>query len=149
MSRSLRGSVRAAHAALLGLAVALCAGCGSGGVGVISGKVTVEGKPLKKGSIHFLSEVGNRDAFTASISDGTYRIPDVPAGPAKVYISTPPEQPDPETGPKGGDLLPPPKLTTGPRPKSPIPEKYLSADTSELSLTVKKGENTFDVNMVP
>jgi hypothetical protein len=144
MPRSFRVHARAAHAALLGLAVAVCAGCGSGGTGVVTGKVTINNKPLPSGSITFLSEAGNHDAFTATIKDGEYRTGEMPVGPAKAYISPPLEMP--EKGPEGGDQRP---VTKAARKKGPIPHKYLVADTSGLSLTVQKGENPFNVDMVP
>ena len=81
MPRSLR---RSAPLAALAAAVLALAGCGSGGTGVVAGKVTVNGKPLKKGLITFSSEVGNRDAFSAAIKDGLYKTGEIPCGLAKV-----------------------------------------------------------------
>lgn len=141
MPRSLRVYSRAASAALLGLAVALCAGCGGAATGTVSGKVTVNNQPLKDGLITFLSDAGNRDAFSARITNGEYRTDAMPVGTARVYITPPMEMPT--EGPQGGDLQPPPKVVK----KALVPEKYTRVETADLKLTVNKGENTFDVPM--
>src|SRR2546423_1656505 len=103
MSRPLRLVPLAALAAALALA-----GCGSGGTGVVSGKVTVNGKPLKKGLITFSSEVGNRDPYSARIVYGAYQTGEIPCGPAKVTIYpaqiNPAELPEEVKG--GGDRVP-------------------------------------------
>jgi hypothetical protein len=119
--------------------------------GTVSGKVmTSDGKPLPKGLITFLSEVGNNDVYNAAIVNGQYLISEIPAGPAKVVI-----QPAIETGngpevpvEKRNDLAPPPKSADG-KKRIEVPAKYQNADTSGLHLIVQSGENTFDVNLRP
>ncbi len=121
-------------------------GCGGdSGRGSVKGKITVGGKPLPKGMITFMSEAGNKDPFSSAIVNGDYAIPDMPAGGAKVYI-IPPLSDTPPPKDKG-DLTPPPKLGKG--PKLVVADKYQNAATSGLSLTVKKGENVFDADLVP
>lgn len=149
MPRLTRVFVRAVPLASLGFAVVLCSGCG-GGVGVVSGKVTVNGKPLERGSITFLSEVGNKDPFTASIQDGEYRTDLIPVGTTKIYV-LPPMDLSQKVG--GGDLLaPPPKAQEGgglPPGRGYFHDRYTEAGTSGLEYTVKKGENTHDINLDP
>jgi hypothetical protein len=146
MPRLSRVILRTTSAALLGLAVSLVSGCGGGGSGTVSGKVTLSGKPVERGTITFLSEAGNKDAFSAAIQDGQYRTGEMPAGPAKIYLT--PLMEMPAKGAAGGDVRPPPKVVKG-EVKSGFPDKYTNHESSGLSLDVKRGENTFDVNMIP
>ena len=148
MPRSLR---RSAPLAALAAAVLALAGCGSGGTGVVAGKVTVNGKPLKKGLITFSSEVGNRDPFSAAIKDGLYKTGEIPCGLAKVTVY--PAQIDPsevtEDLKGSGDRVPTAKVKPRERPHSEVPPKYGNTDTSGLTYTVKKGENEYSVDLTP
>jgi hypothetical protein len=126
--------------------IATAVGCGTDpGRGSVKGKITVNGKVLAKGRITFLSEGGNKDPFSTAIVNGEYFIPDIPAALAKVYI-VPPLSDDPLPVDKG-DIVPTARPGRGPR--IVVPDKYQNATTSGLSLTVQKGENTFNADLVP
>ncbi|HJZ90785.1 MAG TPA: hypothetical protein VKE40_07910 [Gemmataceae bacterium] len=119
--------------------------------GTVKGMITVGGKALPSGLITFQSEVGNHDVFSAKITEGAYETSAVPCGPAKISIihsSVDSGQAHVEAG--GNDLVPGSvqKAATGP-PKLLVPAKYHSPDTSQLSITIKPGVNTFDQDLVP
>lgn len=152
MSRSLCRAARLVPLAALAAATLALAGCGAGDTGVVSGKVTVNGKPLKKGLITFASEVGKRDAYNAAIRDGVYKTDPIPCGLAKVTVY--PAQVDPsevtEEVKEGGDRVPVTSKRKGrERPSSEVPAKYGNTDTSGLTYTVKKGENEYSVDLTP
>jgi hypothetical protein len=133
-------------AASLVAGLSLAAGCGGdAGRGSVKGKVTVGGKPLPKGMITFLSEGGNKDPYSAAIVNGEYAIPDMPAAPARVYI-VPPASNGPPPVDRGDST---PALRPGRQTRLVVPERYQNAQTSGLTLTVNKGENTFDADLVP
>ena len=152
MKHTPRLLVRLVPASLLTLAILLTAGCGEPS-GFVTGKITVNGKPLPRGLITFLPEGGNKDPFSSAIVNGAYRTNPMPVGPAKIMIvptltaveKGPPE----ETG--GNDRIPKPKLNKAARKKDPfdIPLLFQNADTSGLQITVEKGENTFDKDIKP
>jgi hypothetical protein len=145
MSRLLHGL-----AACLLVFALLGAGCGGPrGKGTVSGKITVGGKPLSKGLITFLSQVGNKDSYNAAIVNGEYQTGEIPVGPATIVIlpamraspNTPPEEA------KSGDLIPQGK--PGGSKTMDVPEKYHSANTSALQTTIKPGVNDFSTDLVP
>jgi hypothetical protein len=119
--------------------------------GTVKGTITVGGKALPSGLITFQSEVGNHDVFSAKITNGVYETSAIPCGPAKISIMhsmTESGQTHVEAG--GNDLVPgsPQKAAAGPA-KIQVPSKYHSPDTSQLSITIKPGVNTFDQDLVP
>lgn len=128
--------------ALVAVVALFSVGCGQG-TGVVTGKVTLDGKPLPRGLITFLSEVGKKDAFSAAIIDGEYRTDPIPCGPAKVTVIA---TDGPPTEEKGGS-----DLQAGPRPGTKtmvvIPDRYQKPDTSGFELTIKPGENPFNADM--
>jgi len=133
-------------AAFLFVFLAATTGCSNDpGRGSVKGKITVDGKPLPKGMITFLSEAGNKDPFSSAIVNGEYAIPDMPAAAAKVYIILPlsdePLQVD------KGDLMAP--VRPGRVSKLTVNEKYQNSATSGLEFTLQKGENTYDINLNP
>ena len=136
-------------ACLLAFAL-LGAGCGPPRTGTVSGKITVRGKPLSKGLITFLSQVGNKDSYNAAIVNGEYRTGEIPVGLARIVIipamraspSTPPEEA------KRGDRIPQPK-PRGSKSVDDVPAKYHSANTSSLHMTIEPGVNDFSTNLVP
>ncbi|MBN2292315.1 MAG: hypothetical protein JXM70_07815 [Pirellulales bacterium] len=67
--------MRTIYGLALILLTVVCCGCGPENRAEISGKVLLDGQPLKKGSISFIPTAGNKGpAAGASISDGTYHI---------------------------------------------------------------------------
>jgi hypothetical protein len=112
--------------------------------------VTANGKKLKRGLITFLPENTKRGIFNAAIVDGKYEVSGVPIGFAKVVII--PGMDPPGTGgnpPDGNDRAP----ATAPSKKedfaTSVPARYHDAATSGLELTVKPGQNDYDVNLTP
>jgi hypothetical protein len=124
-------------------------GCGGRAKGTVSGKITVNGKPLSRGLITFLSQVGTKDPHNAAIINGEYKTDPIPVGPAKILVvpalRTPSEQPPEEA--KGGDRLPRSRPTA--KTADAVPEKYQSGNTSPLEMTIKPGENDFSKDLAP
>lgn len=88
---------------LLACAAALAAGCG--GHGSVSGTVKHKnGKPVVSGKVTLIAS--DNMPYEATINpDGTYSFSDVPAGPAKIGVSSPNPAPQPkpaEGGARGG-----------------------------------------------
>jgi hypothetical protein len=138
---------RLAPCLLLAGLFAVSAGC-SARKGTVSGKVTVEGKPLQRGLITFLSQVGNKEAANAAIIDGKYETGEILAGPTKVVIAHGLDQSRGAEGPEKakdrGDALPQEKRNAT---AQTVPDKYMSADSSGLEFTVKPGTNEFSVDL--
>lgn len=112
---------------LIGLISAIGAGCGGGGqpaLGEVTGRVTLDGKPLAGAIIMASPEVGRPGTATLD-SDGKYvlkyteGVEGTKLGRNKISFVWPTD-------------------VSGPR----IPAKY--AEKSELVIDVKKGTNTFD-----
>jgi truncated hemoglobin YjbI len=103
--------------------------------GSVKGKATFKGEPLPGGVVTFEAEGGG--AVTAKIAeDGTYKADGLKPGKYAVTVDTELLKPDPA---KPAD------------PKAPkyvaIPEKYRDAKKSGLSYEVKKGEQTYDIEL--
>ncbi|HTU20187.1 MAG TPA: carboxypeptidase-like regulatory domain-containing protein [Gemmataceae bacterium] len=114
----------------------------------MTGKVTYQGKALPGGFITFVRDAGG--SYSQKIEkDGTYRVPGVPTGPAKISVRAlePPRHPE--------GMIPPSEIAKmgkgGVKPPTPtetyvrIPEKYGDAEKSGLTLDVKSGTQTFDI----
>ncbi|MBI1914706.1 MAG: hypothetical protein HYS12_08210 [Planctomycetes bacterium] len=150
------GTAKRRLLAWLAPAALLLAGC-SGGKGDITGEVTYKGEPLPYGRISFVSEVGRHDAFHADIIRGKYTIQGCPAGPVKISIESlkPPTKQELEKakntglGEGGGQTISPEllkALTEDPPLKYvKIPPKYAKPETSELTYTVEKGSQTYNI----
>lgn len=146
----------------------LAIGCGptADTVAPVSGRVTVDGKPVKNASIQF-TPVGKRAAGAITDDNGNYKLSTygqfdgAVLGEHKVaislrkpiYMGPPKKNPDPE--PVSDD---PNVLTVRPAEggvpkqaqqwKSPVPEKYWDDSTSGLTRVVEgKGENNFDFEL--
>jgi hypothetical protein len=150
MSHPPRPPARLAACGALLAAAALGAGCGKTEYGSVSGRVTVNGKPVRSGLITFQSEVGNKDVYSAAIRDGEYQTDEIPVGPAKVAVVpalTPsrPGEPPPESA--AGDLRPAPRRAD--RKGDGIADRYQNLDTSGLVFEVRRGANTFSPDLKP
>jgi|SRR5262245_37471704 len=133
--------------ALVGFALAGLAGCGPGKTEV-KGKVTHNGKSVVYGSVTLIASDGI--IYSGEIKeDGTFAIPGVPAGEAKIGVLSPNPKP-PETAkatakddPGGfsrGDRRGPPPPESIVKAWFPIPARYGDPMTSGLTEKVTAGQ---------
>lgn len=126
----------------------LAGGCGGEDVGRVSGTVRVGGQPLSEGVVVFEDAAAGISVNATIGADGSYTAKTydrngLPPGTYQVAIK-PASIGDGET-PLASD----PAQSTG-AAQSPIPEKYRSTKTSDLSATVAAGENPpFDFDLKP
>lgn len=119
-------------------------GCGGGNktkkiTGKIEGTVTFNGQPVKVGSVSFAAKAGGDGAAAPLDASGKFKVAEpLPIG---TYVAV---------------VLPgtitPDEMADGkkPPPSDDIPERYRSAQTSELTFEVKEGQNPpFEIKMVP
>lgn len=154
---------------------AFTAGCGSGGS--VSGKVTYKGKPVTRGTVQFFPE-GQGGNYTSMIeSDGSYSIPKIPPGPAKITVIVGRQGPPPGVmkrmggGPAqraGGGVnqaaargLEKQKAmakahksegadsghASEDKDLESVPDKYATPDQSGLKFDVTGGKQTFDIKL--
>ncbi|HYH64640.1 MAG TPA: hypothetical protein VD866_08100 [Urbifossiella sp.] len=149
----------AGRAAPLALVLALATGCG-GGTGSVSGTVTYKpnGKTLTSGSVMVLPSKGEAK-YGAIGPDGTYQVNDVPAGPCKVTVSSPDPTEVTSRGPPGGEAATGRPNIPGREPAAKaakaapptgwfaIPDKYGDPNNSGLSVEVKKGVTTYNIEL--
>lgn len=123
----------------------LLAGCGGSGgdstpTGTVTGKVSLNGKPLEGGMIVFVAQGKSSNASGTVLKDGTYTLKhgkgfSVPVGDYRIYVSSVDvSAPTPD----------PMDLNNNPEKyeqKNTIPEKFQSAETSGLVAVVKAGSN--------
>jgi hypothetical protein len=144
------------------LAISGCGGgsgtrpAAAGPQGTISGSVTKEGKPVTRDStITFFcpeaaatlgGKIDSLGKFSLRPADPAIGIP---PGRYQVMIR-PPAPPAPQVGTDayksmmmGGDG----SVDKKPAPPSDIPDKFQALDTSEITLEVKAGPNTFDIDL--
>ncbi|WP_143392798.1 carboxypeptidase-like regulatory domain-containing protein [Fimbriiglobus ruber] len=119
----------------------LSTGCGEK-TGSVSGKVSYQGKPLAGGYISFLTQGEKSVMKSGQVGvDGSYSIPDVPAGPTKITVqSLSSRNLAVVKGQQSSDSQPKPQSVT-------LPPKYSNADKSDLSLDVKPGQQTYDIDL--
>ncbi len=108
-------------------------------MGRVSGTVTLDGKPIPKGTVTFISTDGQRPNATGSISAGAYTLQTVEPGDGAVVgeYNVAISDIDPNAF---NTALPGAAPST---PKSAIP-KYLDASASGLTAKVESGSNTKD-----
>jgi hypothetical protein len=82
----MRGWARAA--AWAGLTVLLAAGCGRAGKGTVTGRVTLDGNPVEKGTVQFFPLDGKGQTAHAPIRGGMFTA-EVPVGVKRVEINAP------------------------------------------------------------
>lgn len=128
------------------LLVLVAAGCGK--PSRVTGSVTLDGVPLPAGRVTFLCDGGRRPAVSSSISmNGTYEMPDLPVGRARVSVETfkPQPRPEPSVDPTTGTDHSIGWEDTG--PYVPIPARYGSPKTSGIEYTIIPGRQTFDITL--
>jgi hypothetical protein len=125
-------------------------GCGGEPVGMVSGLVTLDGKPVDGGTVSFLPPAGGVPVTTLIGSDGRYVASGVPVGEVMVGVQAPGDDSGAageiikNQGAKGGPQQAPPK------PAVRFPDRYADPSTSGLKVTVKPekdGQVTFDIPM--
>ena len=123
-------NVRLAFVCMCGFMISL-AGCGGGpSTGEVSGSITVGGQPLEGGVVTF-ENASKGQGQSATITAGAYKMPSpMPVGDYKVTLQAPP----------------PPSPTAAPStaPKTSIPTRFMKAATSDLTASVKAGQNKLD-----
>jgi hypothetical protein len=138
----------------------------------VTGKVTYQGKPLKGGSVSFVSTEG-RQSFASGIDeDGTYLVPNLRGGSYKVCVETSSLKPAKEHSiytkmapivPKGAKTGPPadaqvPEGYTPSDPAAmaamtakkryiPIPEHYADPELTDITYTFNGGAETFNIDL--
>jgi hypothetical protein len=119
------------------------AGCGGGEGNPVSGTVKLKnGTPLATGRIIFEAKKGP-SGFTADIGpDGTFTVPQINQPAAGDYIGylsgvqgQPQYQVDPATM----------QHSVIPAGKKLVADKYLDAKLSDIAVSVKPGQNKFDI----
>ena len=132
----------------------------------MSGKITYKNKPVVYGSVSFVGSDGLPRAARIN-PDGTYTVKDVAAGEAKITVDSvlPSAQPAAGgRGPRGGEKLPPemanverggdvrgetPEVVDPQVAKNwfPIPKDYADITKTKLRFTLRKGQNTHDIQL--
>jgi hypothetical protein len=138
-------------ALLLALVALAAAGCGAPSTGALRGKVLYDGAPVRGGSVTFHC-AGGRSILTGILADGTYAVDNLPPGPARVCVDTRELDPaqrkayayEPPAGAKkalpGGGTAPAAAYVA-------VPLKYADPETTDLTVEVKGGRQTFDLTM--
>jgi len=143
---------------LLLFLIALSAGCGPNykARGAVKGKVSFAGKSLTAGTVMFYGQQGNMTGSGAITPDGSYFVPDAPLGEVKITVSVPPvpfgglkHLKGAPTGPVMPGSTAPADLGKIPSQVIPIPEKYAKVETTPLTFSVKRGEQTHDIDLKP
>ena len=133
--------LRASMASCLVLLAAFLAGCDSGPpTGDVSGTTSFEGVPIEEGSIAFFPADGKGPTAGGTIVDGKYSVKKVPAGIAKVQITS-----SKEVGKK--KMYNTPNSPEMPVKIDPLPDKYKDPLLTELRFDVQTGQNEKNWNL--
>lgn len=126
---------------LVGACAAFTSGCGAKS-GELTGRVTFQGKNLQQGTVLVASSSGSVHSGLIQ-SDGTYTIPGIPVGPAKIAVNCP--------DPRDVKVIPRKKEEKVPAADVSkwisIPEKYADPEKSGLSINIRPGTNTFPIDL--
>ncbi len=132
---------------LMLLVLPLGSGCGGQAKGTVSGKVTLQGKPLTSGFVTFLVDKG--PPLHADIqSDGSYRMENVPVGPVKIGVQPKASQEAMRAvgmprNPKDSEKV---KAAVAER-EAQIPSKYADPNQAGLTYTVMPGPQQHDIDL--
>lgn len=133
------------------LTVLFLNGCGPAEIkagreeGELTGTITLNDKPLTSGVI-CLNDEDDGDAALGTIGpDGKFTVlyklsPKIPSGRYKVTVAPAP----PATSPSPEELMKNPGKYQAP---NPIPEKYRTPVTTDLTVEVLEGQNTVDLKL--
>jgi hypothetical protein len=143
--------IRFLHVATLIVVSLSLAGCGES-LATVSGKVTLNDKPLTGGTVILVSEDGKKTEQVPIQADGKYSSDKVPLGNVKVAVWPPPvfKKAALPPGYKAPNLPPgaPNAGVYADRPDEEsfdIPKTLQDPKTSNLTVTVKGGSQTFDI----
>jgi hypothetical protein len=115
--------------------VLFCTGCGS--QGTVSGKVSLDGKPLPGGVVNIYDSEGQ--TRTGGISkEGTYSVSNLALGKAQVSVVTLGSR----DSVRGGN-----PNSTSAGTFVAVPGKYMDKDQSGLALEVKAGKQDFEIQL--
>jgi hypothetical protein len=155
--------LRAGGFVLLAFCFVGLTGCGSGGRAKVKGRVKFFDKYLTAGTVAFIAKDGRVGSGNID-ADGNYEVSDAPVGDVTITVKVPSMGGMPDKGrpqPKPPKDVPPMKGPGGdagekafnpsidPSKIIQIPGKYGSADTSGLTYTVTKGEQTHNITLSP
>jgi len=142
-------------------------GCGKQ-TATVSGKVTIDGEPLKGGNVTFTRNDGKPTTYAVIAADGSYKMENVPVGNVKVCVETKSLKPAqaPSLRPGGGGAGGPPIVNKPPQgsdlPKDydpnkqnvsnadlyvPIPDKYSDPAQTDLQYEVKSGSQEHAIQL--
>ena len=131
------------------LAPLVAAGCGSSGS--ITGTATLHNKPVASGTVVVVGS--DQLPYYGNIEDdGSYTVPRVPTGLAKIAVFSPgpaaqvPADP-PAANPRFSRKVPARVFRGDPQKWFPLPDKYQDFNTSGLSMTVTGGVNRLDLEL--
>jgi hypothetical protein len=112
---------------------------GCGGTGNVGGKVTFKGQPLPGGMVTLQStEGGEIRTYPGLIKDGSYTVPNVPIGPAKVTIGTAKAR---------GNILHPEDVKDPWGPYVHIPRHYADPEKSGYKVDVSRGKTELNIDL--
>jgi hypothetical protein len=137
--------------ALVLLGLLLVAGCARGPrSGLLTGSVTYKGQPVN-GAALFLHPVGGSEALLIPVAqDGTFSTADIPQGEYKVVVQGTEGQPGPPTqGMSPAQLAKASEKLAGLKTPATIrfPDKYKAPKTTPLTMTVRGGEQTENLEL--
>lgn len=125
----------------------LCAGCGKEDgptYAKVTGKVTLDGKPVQSGTVYFMPSGGTEGGAAIGRIDkeGNYTLTGprgkgIVIGSHKVALKCPEEGSGPDSGQNPNAGAPPCK----------IPSKYADLNKPILSKTVGEGDNVIDIEL--
>lgn len=124
----------------LGIVSLALTGCGSGSEATVIGLVTLDGKPLDRGSVSFVPVTSGAGASASIGNDGSYEVQTgaISGMSPGDYVVTVRANGDPIPRADGGP----------PTPGKPItPAKYNSRNTSGLQYTIQPGANEINLEL--
>ncbi|MFL5329079.1 MAG: hypothetical protein ACJ8C4_09190 [Gemmataceae bacterium] len=133
------------HTVFSAMAAICLFGCGGPKETTVTGKVSYQNKPLITGFVLLRFDDNNEVTGTIGI-DGTYTIRTPYQGHAKIAVGSPkPPDPAASAGRRASNV----DVSTLPDPKNwvPIPDKYLSSETSGLEINVTGGTNAHNIEL--
>lgn len=120
----------------LSVAVAGCEGPTGPPFAKVTGKVTLDGKPLSDGNVFFFPEREGQSSYGGIQSDGSYELycveqPGAVVGRHRVSV----EGPQPISDPNAV------------QPKNPVPERYSLPETSGIVKEVTNSDNVINLEL--